>query len=272
MVASDIASLSIQKHVNNVNDPTDNLSKLINIKPNPYYSGYQFKFILVANSLLNGESFAEVVRDEKGNIVELYHVKNSEISYKQDESTKYKLVYEIRNGSKTRRLPSTDILHIKFFTLDGIKGISPLCALKDDMDTQRNSKKFLSNFFKNGTQNGGKLIYKGGKLSVEAREKLKEEWQKTNSGTDQAHKVVVLDETMEYEPIEIDTEILKLINTSNHSTMQVAKVFKIPRHKFGLETANMNTEQMSMDYLVSTLSPYLESIVNEIAFKLIPDN
>src|SRR5699024_2485873 len=120
MVASDIASLSIQKHVNNVNDPTDNLSKLINIKPNPYYSGYQFKFILVANSLLNGESFAEVVRDEKGNIVELYHVKNSEISYKQDESTKYKLVYEIRNGSKTRRLPSTDILHIKFFTLDGI--------------------------------------------------------------------------------------------------------------------------------------------------------
>src|SRR5699024_8426584 len=125
-------------------------SKLINIKPNPYYSGYQFKFILVANSLLNGESFAEVVRDEKGNIVELYHVKNSEISYKQDEYTKYKLVYKIRNGSKTRRLPSTDILHIKFFTLDGIKGISPLCALKDDMDTQRNSKKFLSNFFKNG--------------------------------------------------------------------------------------------------------------------------
>src|SRR5699024_1993202 len=76
----------------------------------------------------------------------------------------------------------------------------------------------------------------------------------------------------EYSPIEVDTEVLKLINTSNHSTAQVGKVFGIPRHKFGLETANMNISEMNMDYLVNTLSPYLESIVSEIEYKLIDDS
>src|SRR5699024_7681138 len=44
------------------------------------------------------------------------------------------------------------------------------------------------------------------------------------------------------------------------------------RHKFGLETANMNISEMNMDYLVNTLSPYLESIVSEIEHKLIDDS
>src|SRR5699024_11995393 len=78
------------------------------------------------------------------------------------------------------------------------------------------------------------------------------------SGVDSSHGTIVMDETMEYSPIEVDTEVLTLINTSNHSTAQVGKVFGIPRHKFGLETANMNISEMNMDYLVNTLSPYLE--------------
>lgn len=272
MIASDIASLPLQKLKHGVLENHDSLATLFNSKPNPYYNAYQLKFIMVANALLNGESFIEVVRDNEGRPVSLYHVKNSDVTYKQDETTRFNLVYDIKiSETKAKRIPSKDMLHFKFFSLDGIGGVSPLSSLRDDIDTQKNSKRFLSDFFKNGTNNGGLLKYKGGKLSGEAREKLKGEWQKANSGTDEAHKVIVLDETMEYEAVEIDTEILKLINTSNHSTVQVAKAFKIPRHKFGLESSNMKLEAMNMDYLVSTLQPYLESITNEIGFKLIDD-
>lgn len=272
MIASDIASLPLHKHTHGIKEYHDSLATLFNVKPNSYYNAYQLKFIMVANALLNGESFVEVVRDKQGKPAELFHIKNSEISYRQDQSTGFKLVYEIQNGKKTRRVQADDVLHIRFFSLDGIRGISPISSLREDIEAQKNSKKFLSNFFKNGTNNGGKLIYKGGKLSKEAREKLKSEWQKANSGTDEAHKVVVLDETMDYEAIEIPKETLEILNTSNHSTEQVAKAFKIPRHKFGLQTSNMKLEEMNMDYLVSTLQPYLSSITNEINFKLIDDH
>lgn len=272
MIASDIASLPLQKHVHGVLEHHDELATLFNVKSNQYYNAYQLKFIMVANALLNGESFIEIVRDNKGRPIELFHIKNSQISYRQDQSTNYKLVYDIATSKgKARRVQADNILHFRFFSLDGIKGISPINALRDDIDTQKHTKKFLSNFFKNGTNNGGILTYKGGKLSKEARDKLKDEWQKANAGNDEAHKVVVLDESMQYESIEINKETLELINTSNHSTVQVAKAFKIPRHKFGLETSNMSLEQMNIDYLVSTLQPYLSAITSEINFKLVDD-
>lgn len=269
IIASDIASLDLEYHLKNVKQDDDNFSYLLNIKPNSFYNGYTLKFVIIANILLNGESFIELVRDDNNKIIEMYHVKNSQITYKQDKSTNYELVYDIKiNNDKSRRVTADDILHFKFFSTDGIKGVSPLISLKDDMETQQNSKRFLNNFFKQGFSSSGILTFKGGKLSKEAREKMKEEWQKANSGTDQSHKVVVLDETMEFEKLEIDTEILKLINTSNFSTEQIAKTFKIPRHKLGLETSNMKLEEMNNSYIVNTLNPYLNSLSSEINFKL----
>ncbi|WP_264879277.1 phage portal protein, partial [Sporosarcina sp. NCCP-2378] len=182
-------------------------------------TAYQLKFILVANALLNGQSYAEIVRSPRGVPIAIYHLNNSKVKYRQDETTGFQLIYEYQEKAGTlRRIPKENILHMKFFSLDGIEGKSPLLSLEEDLTTQRNSKKFLSNFFKNGTQSGGLLKYKGGKLAKEAREKLRDEWQNANAGSDKAHKVLVLDETMEYEPIEVDTEILKLINTSVHNT------------------------------------------------------
>ena len=272
MIASDIATLELEKFEDGIKNNDDEFLSIINVRPNDYYTGYMFKFVMVANALLNGQSFAEVVRSPGGKVVALYHLLNSSVVFKQDASTNYKLVYTHKEtGSNVeRKIPSDNIIHLKFFSLDGINGVSLLRSLSDDMSTQTNSKKFLANFFKNGTQAGGLLTYKGGKLSKEARDKLREEWQASNAGSDKAHKVLVLDETMAYDPVVIDTEILKLINTSTHSTSQVAKVFGIPKHRFGLETGNMKLEDMNLDYLINTLSPYLESFVSELRFKLVP--
>lgn len=272
MISSDVASLRLEMMKENIKDASDSFLPLMNIKPNQYYTGYQLKFILMANALLNGQSFAEIVRDGNDKPIAIYHLPNSKVGYEQSAAPDFNLVYKYTEANGTeRKIQAADVIHLKFFSLDGIEGKSPLISLEDDLSTQKNSKKFLSNFFRNGTQSGGMLTVKGSKLSKEAREKLRQEWQEANSGTDQAHKVLVLDETMGYEPIEIDTEILKLINTSNHSTQQVAKAFGIPRHKFGLETMNMSLEQMNQDYLINTLSPYLESFVAELNFKLIAD-
>lgn len=269
LLASDVASLDIEMVNNEVPEP-NKISNLLNVNPNSLYSGGTLKFIITANALLNGESFCEIVRDKHGKVIALYHLSNSQVIIKQDAETKYKLMYDVYNleKSKYRRLHATDILHFKFFTIDGIRGVSPLRSLKDDLSMQRDSKRFLANFFKNDTQTGGILRMKHGKLSKEARDKVKKEWQESNAGVDNAHKVLVIDETFEYEPIEVDTEVLKLINASTFSTETIGKVYRIPRHKLGLETSNMSLAQANLDYLTSTLNSYLKVITNELNFKL----
>lgn len=266
LLASDVASLDVNKIVNGIPE-SDDVTKLLNIKPNNLYSGGTLKFIITANALLNGESFCEVIREDK-KVYALNHLPNSNVTVKRDKTTNYKLYYDVQGSDKTRRLKPENVLHFRFFTLDGVEGVSPLKSLKDDLSMQKDSKRFLANFFRNDTQTGGLLKMKHGKLSKEARDKIKDEWQKSNAGVNNAHKVLVIDDTFDYEPIQVDTEILKLINASTFSTETIGKVYRIPRHKLGLETSNMSLAQANLDYLTSTLNSYLKVITNELNFKL----
>ena len=271
LLASDVASLDVDMFRDDITSPNE-ITRLLNVAPNGLYSGGSLKFIITANALLNGESFCEIIRDPNGKVIALYHLNNSQVAIKQDEETKYRLVYDVSDSNGViRRLETVDILHFKFFTLDGIRGISPLRSLKDDLSMQKDSKRFLANFFRNDTQTGGLLKMKHGKLSKDARDKIKEEWQKSNAGVNNAHKVLVIDDTFDYEPIEVDTEILKLINASTFSTETIGKVYRIPRHKLGLETSNMSLAQANLDYLTSTLHSYLKVITNELNYKLTND-
>ena len=110
---------------------------------------------------------------------------------------------------------------------------------------------------------------KDGKLSPEARNKIKEEWQKANSGEDRAGKVLVLDSTMEYEQLEISTDVLKAINENDLSTKAIAKAFQIPLSKFGIEMNNTSLKDVNNDYLMNCLGGYMKMWTSELDFKLV---
>ena len=262
MIASDLAKMDINVKYHNVHDAAHPVEMLLNKKPNPIYDGYTFKLIVFANALLTKHGYVEIVRDKNHQPKELYHLKTSELQLKKNRNT----VYYLHKNERVIRYE--DVIDYKPYSLDGVNGLSMLDSLTPDLEMQRHSKNFFANFFKNGTQAGGLLKLKNGQLSAEAREKMREKFQEANSGANNAGKVLVLDETMDYESFEIDTEILKLINTSQHSTAQVAKVFGIPLHKFGIETSNMSLKDSMADYLQSTLSTYMKGITSAFEFKL----
>ena len=264
MISSDLAKMDILVKDDNVHDPKHPIEALLNKKPNNIYDGYTFKFIVFANALLTKHGYVEIVRDKKGQPTELYHLKTSQVELKQKNNR----LYYLHKGE--REINYADVIDYKPYSLDGVDGLSMLSSLTPDLEMQKHSKSFFANFFKHGTQAGGLLKIKGVNLSKEAREKLREEFQKANSGADNAGKVLVLDDSMDFDKFEIDTEILKLINTSQHSTAQVAKVFGIPLHKFGIETSNMSLKDSMADYLQSTLSTYMKGITSVFEFKLFP--
>ena len=264
MIASDLAKMDILVKNDNVHDPAHPIEMLLNKKPNNIYDGYTFKFIVFANALLTKHGYVEIVRDKKGQPTELYHLKTSQVELKRKNNR----LYYLHKGE--REINYADVIDYKPYSLDGVDGLSMLSSLTPDLEMQKHSKSFFANFFKHGTQAGGLLKIKGVNLSKEAREKLRDEFQKANSGADNAGKVLVLDDSMDFDKFEIDTEILKLINTSQHSTAQVAKVFGIPLHKFGIETSNMSLKDSMADYLQSTLSTYMKGITSIFEFKLFP--
>lgn len=274
-IAGDISALPIR-----VTDKTYNsnasIEYMLNTEPNSIVNGKDFMYIMVTSTILNGNAYAHIIRDNVGLPESLHFISNDRIKAIKKKSSKdhvVELEYEISqfgNNSKTTKIKSQDILHIKPFSLDGIIGKSPLIALKEDIESTRHSKRFFTNFFRNGTQAGG-TIKVAGDLNSDDKEAVREAWQEANSGTDQAHKIIVLDDSTTYTPIKVDTEILKLINDSKHNTIQVAKVLGMPLHKMKLETHSVSLEQANSDYVINTLNSYINAFESELNRKLFTD-
>ncbi|MCD8914262.1 phage portal protein [Staphylococcus simulans] len=268
LLSRDIAKLDIKVMKNGVVNDKDRLEILLNKVPNRYYNGYVLKYITMMNALLTNHGYIKIERNPQGGIYELYHVKTSNCRLAQDKRTG-EYYYEVSNGGDIMKVPYQDILDIKPFSTDGLTGLSVLEALRDDINNQVFSKRFFTNFFTNGAQAGSVLKMKDGKLSEEARERVKEKWQKANSGDTQAGKVIVLDSTMEYEQLEISTDILKAINENTSSTKSIAKAFQIPLSKFGIEMSNTSLKDINNDYLMNCLGGYMKMWTAELDFKLI---
>nr|WP_252187918.1 phage portal protein [Bacillus subtilis] len=269
-LSSDIAASPIMVHQNGVEEKDSDLFRLLNEKPNDYYSGYFFKFILVANALMNGQSYAEIVRDKEGTPLELIHLLNSEVYAEQLQDRNEILYRYYPSGGKERVLKPENVLHIKFFSMDGITGMSPLSSLKHEIESQEAGKRLVTDFFRRGVNLSGIVNMKKGHLSPEAKDKIRNEFEKANSGIKNQQRVVVLDENMEFSQLEINTKVLEVVNNYTHSTKQIAKVFGLPAHKLGIEQVNTSLEQANLDYLTNTLSNYFAAIASELNFKMLP--
>lgn len=265
-LSKDIAKLDIRVKENGIYKDKDRIEYLLNQAPNKYYNGYQLKNIVMMSALLTGKGYIKIERNSMQQVQALYHVKTSQVQLKDSNNDYY---YEITNNGKTIKVKFEDMICIMPYSLDGINHITALDALRDDMNTQKFSKKFFANFFANGSQAGSVLTMKDGKLSPEARTKIKNEWQQANSGEDQAGKVLVLDDTMDFKQLEINTDILNVINNNTASTKAIAKAFGLPLAKLGLNDPNVSLQDSLNDYVLNTLGSYMKVITSELNFKLI---
>lgn len=270
-IAGDISALPIRVKQSKY-EYNEEIEYLLNTEPNSAMTGKDLKFVLIANAILNGNGYAEIVR-ENGIPVGIHHIANENIvNIKKKSTAKHltSLEYEVKNfGDKagTRIINGENMIHLKPFTLDGIVGESSLKALSSELETEKHSKNFFANFFRNGTQSGG-IIRVAGDLNSDDKEVVRESWQKANSGTDNAHRVIVLDEGTSYEPIKVDTEILKLINDNKNNVIKVAMVLGVPLHKMKIETHSMSLEESNSDYVVNTLNDYISSFQSELNRKM----
>ncbi|PAD39809.1 phage portal protein [Terribacillus sp. 7520-G] len=267
IIAQDIASSEIELRENGIAKENDDLSYLLNVKPNELTDAWHFKFAMIANTLLNGNSYARIIRDKQRNPVRLDFIPVSEMTVSVENNSK--VVYVHKLDSKEIKYKSEDILHLKIFSTDGISGVSPLLSLKPELQQQQAGKKLLTTFFKRGAFSSGILSVKQSNLDNEARGSIRKKFEAANTGSSNAMATIVMDETMEYTPIEINTEVLNLVNNSIYSTKQIAKVFQVPFDRMGIETVNTSMETANLNYLTNTLTHYFKAFSAEMNVKLL---
>lgn len=245
---------------------------LLNKHPNDMLSAYHWRFLMTVNAILTGDGFSRIIRDPHTKApLEIQYFPPSQTYI--DDSDVMNIKYEFtpinqKGGGQTIVVPAEDVIHFMFFTYDGIHGRSPLLSLADEIGLQDDGIKTLRRFFKSGLKGG--LLKAKGKLSPEARLKTRKAFEYAQANSN-AGSPIVTDDTFDYSPIEIDTNVLQLINSNNYSTAQIAKALHIPAYKLAVNSPNQSIKQLNEDFITSDLPYYFKPIASNLEMTMLTD-
>lgn len=267
IIAGDISRFPIiKKDLDDNIVPDETLSYLLNVRATGNASARDWKFAMTINAILCGNSYSRILRDPITKVpLQFIFFRPSETTV--EESDDHELLYTFRDAltGKEVKCSAIDVIHWKFLTHDTITGRSPLLSLSDEIALQENGVDTLKRFFKDGFSSGI-LKLKGSQLNREARKKAREDFdfmRKNSTGG----SPLVFDDTQEYEPLEIDTNVLQLINSNNYSTAQIAKCLRVPAYKLAVNSPNQSIKQLNDDYIINDLPYYFDAITSEHQMK-----
>lgn len=245
---------------------------LLNKHPNDMLSAYHWRFLMTVNAILTGDGFSRIIRDPHTKApLEIQYFPPSQTYIDDSDVTNIKYEFtpiDQKGGGQTIVVPAEDVIHFMFFTYDGIHGRSPLLSLADEIGLQDDGIKTLRRFFKSGLKGG--LLKAKGKLSPKARLKTRKAFEYAQANSN-AGSPIVTDDTFDYSPIEIDTNVLQLINSNNYSTAQIAKALHIPAYKLAVNSPNQSIKQLNEDFITSDLPYYFKPIASNLEMTMLTD-
>lgn len=269
IIAGDVARFPlIKKTISGDIEKDDDINYLLNVRSTKNATARDWKFAMVVNAILTGNSYSRVLRDPlTGKVLEFQFYKPSQTTV--EETDNRDILYKFFDSSTGQEIKcsSDDVIHWKFFTHDTILGRSPLLSLADEISLQDEGTRTLLKFFKDGFSSGI-LKLKGSQLSGEARKKARMDFEKMREGS-AGGSPLVFDDTQEYSPLEIDTNVLQLISSNNFSTAQIAKVLRVPSYKLGVNSPNQSVAQLMDDYVSNDMPFYLDAITSELGLKIL---
>ena len=165
-----------------------------------------------------------------------------------------------------------DILHIKSLGFDGLSGYSPIRLMRSDLGNEKSSSEFHSKFFAAGANMGGVLKMKG-KLSPEAKERLRNQVQTEYQGNSNAFKLMMLEEGWDFEKFGVAPDNGQLVESRKLLIRKIAAVFKVPPHKVGDDTRTgyNSLEQENRAFYTECINPYLRRIEEQFNLKLLSE-
>lgn len=271
IIAGDVARFPLIKKnfAGEVEDDAE-INYLLNVKSTKSATARDWKFAMVVNAILTGNSYSRILRDPiTGKALQFQFFKPSQTTVEETDDHDVLYTFSDDTASSEIKCRSADVIHWKFFTHDTLLGRSPLLSLGDEISLQEGGTKTLLKFFKDGFSSGI-LKLKGSQLSGEARKKARLDFEKMREGS-AGGSPLVFDETQDYVPLEIDTKVLQLITSNNFSTAQIAKVLRVPSYKLGVNSPNQSVAQLMDDYVSNDMPFYLDAITSELGLKVLSD-
>ena len=247
------------------------LYNVLNRAANPDMTAMSFRQTLTAHCLGWGNGYAEIVKDIQGNVAELYPLPPNKV---RPKLTDYgDLYYEVHRDDGTTDNVSADLIfHVHGLGDDGLVGYNVIQYARESLGLAQAAETFGSTYFGNNTIVGGILKHPNN-LSEEAQRRLAKSMNEKYQGPDNAHKIMVLEEGMDFTQTTIPPEQSQFLETRQFSVPEICRWFRMPPHKVAdLTRATFsNIEHQDLEYVKDCLTAWFKRWETEIWKKLITD-
>ena len=241
---------------------THPLYRILHDVPNTEMNSFIMREVMMNHLLLWGNSYSQIIRNGKGEVVELYPLLPEKMIVERGADGKIYYSY-ISDTQGTVIFRKDEVLHIVGLGFDGLIGHSPIAMAKNSLGLAIAAEEYGSSFFSNSGTPSGVLEHPG---VLKEPEKVRDAWHKAYGGSGNAHKVAVLEEGMKFNPISINPHEAQFLETRKFQVNEICRIFRVPPHMIAdLEKSSFNNiEQQSLDFVTNTIRPWLVRIEQTI--------
>lgn len=245
---------------------------ILNYASNPEMTAFNARQAITACAILYGAGYAEIVRDGRGNILELWPLAPARVTPKRDPKDNT-LFYEIRkeNGTFDKILMPRDVFELPGFGMNGIVGEMIASTGKESLGLCLAAEQFASSFFGNGINTGGILSHPGSPKK-ERREVIRKSFGKVHKGPSSGNKLMLVWDGMTFTPTTVDPNKAQAVESRQFQVEEVSRWFRMPPDKIGhlIRTKGWNTQETAnIAYLTDTLLAWFVRWEQEIKRKII---
>ena len=274
-ISEDIAKMPVHifrtEGENRVPQPRHRLDTLLNFSPNPLMDAMSFRETIIAHAQGWGNGYAEIVRNAAGEAVQLWPLRPDRVRIKKTDDGR--LIYEWTNEKGgTQKIDGRDVFHVHGLGFDGLVGYNVIQYARETLGLAAATEKFGGTFFGNGCNQSGNLRHPQ-TLSKPAQQRLREQIEQTHQGVANAHKLLILEEGMEFVSNIVAPEQSQFLQTRQFGVIEICRWFRIPPSKvqdLNKSTFN-NNEQQNINYVTDSLTSWIKRFELEIWNKLLTE-
>lgn len=226
-------------------------------RPNAYQTALEFKSYMQGLALLDGNAYALIIRNWRGQVDQLVPLKRKAITPKLSDDWQLSFEYRRPSGG-TVTLSAGDVFHFRHpVSRDGLKGVSLIDVAVNAIGIASQAERAAGKLLTGGVMAGGALETDK-RLGYEAIGHLKQSLQEEHSGADTAGEWLILEEGLKAKPFIASAKDAQYDEMRRRQAEEVSRFTGVPRPLLMFDETSWGSgiEQLGLYFVTYCLMPW----------------
>lgn len=227
LIADTVAALPMKSYRNVDLDRRERVASIFDNPGGALLTPYAWKQLVVTYIGLHGAAPLLHIYNGAGALDSLFPLHPSMVTVEYDQATHSRL-FKVRSDGGTQVYTEADLTYVMGFSLDGIRGASPISLCRNAIGTALAGDKAAARMFSSGLLLGG-IVTPKEDLDEDQAEAILSGLKAKVSGVRNAGDIAIVNASLEFSPWTMNAEDAQFLESRQYGVEEVARIFGVPK-------------------------------------------